>query len=49
MLKSIVERYPLLWMAEVNGVLVDIREMPREVQVIAYEQGFIPYVPTDQE
>ena len=36
-------------MAEVNGLLVDVREMPREVQVIAYEKGMIPYIPADQE
>ena len=34
---------------EVNGTLVDIREMPREVQVIAFEKGMIPYIPADQE
>ena len=31
-----------MWMAEVNGMLVDIREMPRQVQVIAFEKGMIP-------
>jgi len=35
--------------AEVNGVLVDLREMPRDLQVIAYEKGMIPYVPADKE
>jgi len=49
MLKSIVDRNPLVWMAEVNGMLVDIRTMPREVQAIAYEKGIIPYIPADQE
>ncbi|HET6605884.1 MAG TPA: DUF6398 domain-containing protein [Rhodopila sp.] len=49
MLKNIVDRNPLVWMAQVNGILVDIREMPREVQVIAYEKGMIPYIPADQE
>ena len=49
MLKRIVDQNPLVWMAEVNGLLVDIRDMPREVQVIAYEKGLIPYVPADQE
>jgi hypothetical protein len=49
MLKSIVDQNPLVWMAEINGMLVDIREMPREVQVIAYEKGMIPYIPADQE
>jgi hypothetical protein len=48
MLKSIVALDPFVWMAEVNGMLVDIREMPREVQVIAYEKGMIPYIPADQ-
>ena len=45
---SLIERNPLVWMAEVNGLLVDLRQMPREVQVIAYEQGIIPYVPADR-
>ena len=49
MLKSIADQNPLLWMAEVNGLLVDLRETPREVQVIAYEKGMIPYIPADQE
>jgi hypothetical protein len=47
MLKSINDRSTLLWMAEVNGLLVDIRSMPREVQVIAYAKGMIPYIPAD--
>ena len=49
MLQSFVDRNPLVWMAKVNGMLVDIRDMPREVQVIAYEKGMIPYIPADQE
>ncbi len=49
MLPSLVETHPLVWMAEVNGVLVDLREMPREVQAIAFEKGMIPYIPADQE
>ena len=48
MLKSIINQNPLVWMAEVNSLLVDVRDMPREVQVIAYEKGLIPYVPADQ-
>ena len=49
MLWSLVGRSPLVWMAEVNGLLVDLREMPREVQEIAFEKGLIPYIPADQE
>ncbi|MPR12479.1 DUF6398 domain-containing protein [Microvirga tunisiensis] len=47
-LPSLLKRNPLVWMAEVNGMLVDLREMPREVQEIAFEQGMIPYIPADQ-
>ena len=45
---SRMEDNPLVWMAEVNGFLVDLRHAPREVQEIAYEQGLIPYIPADQ-
>jgi hypothetical protein len=48
MLKCIVDQNPLVWMAEVNGLLVDLRDMPREVQMIAHEKGMIPYIPADQ-
>jgi hypothetical protein len=47
-LPSIMDRNPLVWMAEVNGYLVDLRTMPREVQEIAFEKGLIPYIPDDQ-
>ena len=49
MLPNLLESNPLVWMAEVNGLLVDLRDMPREVQRIAFEKGMIPYVPADQE
>ena len=49
MLKCIVDQNPLVWMAEVNGLLVDLREMPREVQMIAHDKGMIPYIPADQD
>ena len=48
MLSSIVGRNPFVWMAEVNGFPVDLRQMPRNIQVIAYEKGMIPYIPADQ-
>ena len=49
MLKSFVDLNSLVWAAEVNGLLVDVRDMPRGVQVIAYEKGMIPYIPADQK
>jgi hypothetical protein len=48
-LPSLLDQNPLVWMAEVNGVLVDLRDMPREVQQIAFDEGMIPCIPADQE
>lgn len=44
-LPSMLEDNPLAWMIEVNGLPVDARMMPREVQEEAYRLGLIPYVP----
>jgi len=33
------------WMIMVNGLIVDARTLPLEIQEIAYEKGLIPYVP----
>ena len=38
----------MIWMLEVNGFMRDIRKCPREAQEIAFEKGFIPYIPDDQ-
>lgn len=46
-LPSLVDDNPLVWMLEVNGLIVDVRHMPREVQEIAYQKGLIPYIPAD--
>jgi hypothetical protein len=47
-LPNLVDQNPMVWMLTVNGVVVDVRSMPREVQEIAYEKGLIPYVPADR-
>ena len=39
---------PLIWMLEVNGLIMDIRSCPREAQVVAFEKGLIPYIPADR-
>ena len=44
-LSSLVEENPLAWMIMVDGMIVDARYAPREIQEIAYEKGLIPYVP----
>jgi hypothetical protein len=48
-LPSFAEKNPLVWMAEVNGLLVDLRHMPRDLQEIAFAKGLIPYIPADRK
>lgn len=48
-LPSLIGENPLVWMLEVNGIIVDIRDTPREIQEIAYAKGLIPYIPADRE
>ncbi len=47
-LPSLLENTALVWMAEVNGLLVDLRTMPREVQEAAFAKGMIPYIPANR-
>ena len=44
-LPSRIAENPMVWMVMVNGLIVDIRDMPREMQEAAYKQGVIPYIP----
>jgi hypothetical protein len=44
-LPSQLNRNPMAWMITVNGVILDARSVPREIQKIAYEKGLIPYIP----
>jgi hypothetical protein len=48
-LPNLLNMNPLVWMIEVNGILIDLRNMPREVQETAYAKGIIPYIPADQD
>jgi hypothetical protein len=48
-LPSRLDDNPFVWMIECdNGLIIDIRHAPREVQVKAYERGLIPYIPADR-
>jgi hypothetical protein len=44
-LPSRLEDNPLAWIVEVNGLPIDVRMMPQEVQEEAYRLGLIPYMP----
>lgn len=48
-LPSRMDDNPMIWMLQVNGLFVDIRHAPREVQEIAFKKGLIPYVPADRQ
>ena len=47
-LPSKLEDNPMVWMVSVNGFIMDIRDAPRELQVQAFENGLIPYIPADR-
>ncbi len=38
----------MVWMLEVNGFLMDIRNAPRELQDVTFQKGLIPYIPADR-
>ena len=46
--QSKMEDNPLAWMIMVDGFVVDVRQMSRAVQEVAYEKGLIPYIPGEK-
>lgn len=43
-LPSRMHSNPLIWIVELdNGMPVDVRHLPREIQIQAFEQGLIPF------
>jgi hypothetical protein len=42
---SMLDQNPLVWMLEVNGLIVDVLHTPRQIQESAFRQGLIPYLP----
>lgn len=40
---------PLVWMFDVGGFIMDIRDTPRQVQEEAYQLGLIPFIPADKQ
>ena len=47
-LPSRLARNPLVWMLNIDGVLVDIRHAPIELQRLAFAKGLIPFIPAEQ-
>jgi hypothetical protein len=49
-LPSLYDKNPMAWFVETrDGLLLDIRNLPREQLQLAFERGLIPYLPADQE
>ena len=42
---DIVDASPMVWYIQVDGLIVDARELPPPVQAQAFELGVIPYIP----
>ncbi len=40
--REILESHPMAWMISVNGLIVDARTMPPEIQAEARRRGLIP-------
>jgi len=38
-LPSLLDKNPLVWMTEVDGMLADLRDTPGEIQEIAFEKA----------
>ncbi len=45
-LPSRIEDNPMAWMISVNGLIIDARHVPREIQEVAFKKGLIPYLPS---
>ncbi|MCU0567129.1 MAG: plasmid pRiA4b ORF-3 family protein [Oculatellaceae cyanobacterium Prado106] len=44
-LPSHIDRNPLVWMITFNGLIMDARSAPLQIQQMAYAKGLIPYIP----
>jgi hypothetical protein len=48
-LPSQLANNPMVWMLQVNGITIDIRQAPFELQKLAYDKGLIPFIPVEQD
>ena len=48
-LPSKLDDNPMAWMIMVDGMVVDARYLPREMQEKAYKKGLIPFIPRAEE
>lgn len=43
--QEMAQKNPYMWLLEFDGLLVDARELPREIQEEAVRRGLIPHLP----
>ena len=43
--EDMVDASPIIWFIQVDGLIVDARELPPPVQAEAFDLGVIPYIP----
>jgi hypothetical protein len=43
--EDIVEVSPMVWFVQVDGLIMDARELPPHLQAEAFDLGVIPYIP----
>ena len=46
---SNIDKNPLAWMVSINGLIMDVRNAPREFQQEAFRLGLIPYLPEEKQ
>lgn len=46
---SKLAEHPMAWFIQVNGIVVDARHAPVDLQREAFARGLIPYVPADRQ
>lgn len=49
MLPSVMQGNPMVWLAEVSGFTVDLRDLPREVQPAVHGKRKISHIPADKD
>jgi hypothetical protein len=47
--RDMLDRNPMAWLIQVDGLIVDARSIPEELQIQAWQKGLIPYVPGTRE
>ena len=44
-----LEHSPFAWFIEIDGMYMDVRTLPIDLQEAAFQEGLIPYIPGGEE